>query len=81
MLGRRKQWASEAPKGESSFQLSDCTERSRLAHLERDSSRRTPVMRLCQRQPANLRVTRRRSLSARLLLAPSQPIVREEATG
>lgn len=72
MLGRREQRTSEAPKGEPSQKLSDRTRRSALALLERDSSRRITVMRLCPRQSANLRVTRRRSPSARRLLGPSQ---------
>lgn len=73
MLGRREQRTSEAPKGEPSPKLSDRTARSGLAPLERDSSRRITVMRLCPRQSANLRATRRRSPSARPLLGPSQP--------
>lgn len=73
MLGRREQRTSEAPKGESSPVLSDRTERSGLALLERDSSRRLTVMRLC---PQATRASQSDSSSqpfARPLLGPSQP--------
>jgi len=77
VLGRREQRTSGAPKGEPSFLLSDRAFKPGLAPLERDSSRRFTVMRLCPRQPANLRVTRRRSSTACPLLGPSQPRMSE----
>lgn len=68
MQREREQRTGGATKGEPSPVLCDTALGPELAKSERGSSGRLAVMRLCPRQSANPRVTRRRCSPARPLL-------------